>query len=215
MDLTANVDVVRHRIERAGGDPATITVVGAKPPTIEACRGAIDAGVTDLGETRAQELLAKAPDVDGAVWHFIGRLQTNKVRALAPLVAVWQSIDRAEVVDELARRAPGARVLVQVNISAEPQKGGCGPDATERLVEHARGAGLDVLGLMGIGPDGDPEAARPGFRLLADLADDLALPVRSMGMSGDLEVAVQEGSTMVRVGSALFGPRHSRDLPRD
>ena len=206
---------VRARVERAGGDPDAITIVGAKPPSADACREAIAAGIVDLGENRAQELLAKAEEVDGARWHFIGRLQTNKIRGLAPHVALWESIDRPEVVDELARRSPGAEVLVQVNISAEPQKGGCAPEAAAALVDEAAGAGLAVRGLMGIGPDGDPEGARPGFALLARLADELGLEVRSMGMSNDLEVAVQEGSTMIRVGTDLFGPRPSRHLRPD
>jgi pyridoxal phosphate enzyme (YggS family) len=207
---------IRDRIERAGGDPDAVTIVAVtKTFGAEACREAIAAGLVDLGENRAQELLAKAPEVDGARWHFIGRLQTNKVRALAEHVALWESVDRPAAVAEIARRAPGARVLVQVNISAEPQKGGCEPAATAPLVRGARDAGLDVLGLMGIGPEGDPEGARPSFRLLSSLADELGLAVRSMGMTGDLEVAVQEGSTMIRVGSGLFGPRRAANLPPD
>jgi pyridoxal phosphate enzyme (YggS family) len=210
-----NVAAIRDRIARAGGDPDAITIVGAKPPSVEACHEAIAVGVVDLGENRAQELLAKAPLVDGARWHFIGRLQTNKVRSLAAHVSLWESVDRSEVVSELARRAPGADVLVQVNISDEPQKGGCAVAATEGLVDEARAAGLVVRGLMGIGPDGPPEGARPGFTALARLADELDLEVRSMGMSNDLEVAVQEGATMVRVGTGLFGPRPSRQLRPD
>lgn len=213
--VSERIAEVRARIARAGGDPDAVTIVGAKPPSVEACHDAIAAGVVDLGENRAQELLAKAPIVDGVRWHFIGRLQTNKVRALAPYVALWESVDRPEVVAELARRAPGAAVLVQVNISEEPQKGGCAPGAARTLVEESMAAGLVVRGLMGIGPDGVPEGARPAFALLARLADELGLEVRSMGMSNDLEVAVQEGATMVRVGTGLFGPRPRRDLPPD
>lgn len=215
MAVAERLAALRARVERAGGDPRAITIVGAKPPSVEACREALAAGLTDLGENRAQELLAKAGAIDGVSWHFIGRLQTNKVRGLAPVIALWESIDRPELVDELERRAPAARILVQVNISAEAQKGGCDPDGTVALVERARGAGLEVLGLMGIGPEGDAERTRAGFRLLAVLADHLDLPVRSMGMTSDLEVAVEEGSTMIRVGSGLFGPRSRRDLPPD
>ena len=206
-DVAAALAAVRARIERAGGDPGTITIVGAKPPDVEACRAAIAAGVVDLGENRAQELAAKAPLVEGARWHFIGRLQTNKVRSIAAHVVLWESLDRAEAIDAVASRAPGVEVLVQVNISGEAQKGGCDPSSTSELVDRARGSGLRVVGLMGIGPMGDPEAARPGFRTLRGLADDLGLDVRSMGMTSDLEVAVQEGATMVRIGTALFGPR--------
>lgn len=215
MDLTRAVLAIRTRIASAGGDPDAVLIVGAKPPSVDACRAAVAAGVADLGENRAQELLAKAPHLEGARWHFIGRLQTNKVRQLVAHVSLWESIDRAALVDELARRDPGARILVQINISAEEQKGGCTPAMAPRLVDHARSQGLDVIGLMGIGPDGPPEGARPAFQLLRALADDLELPERSMGMTSDLEIAVQEGSTMVRVGSGLFGPRRLADLPPD
>lgn len=215
MAVADNLHVVRARIERAGGDPDAITIVGAKPPDVDACRAAVAAGIVDLGENRAQELAAKAPLVDGARWHFIGRLQTNKVRSIAAHVSLWESLDRTDAIEAVSARAPGADVLVQVNISEEPQKGGCDPATTAALVRVANDAGLHVVGLMGIGPEGDPELARPGFRTLRGLADDLDLEVRSMGMTADLEVAVQEGATMVRVGTALFGPRRQPDLPRD
>jgi pyridoxal phosphate enzyme (YggS family) len=207
---------VRRRIERAGGDPGAVTIVAVtKTFGADTCREAIAAGLVHLGENRAQELLAKAPEVDGAQWHFIGRLQVNKVRALAPHVALWESVDRPALVDELASRVSGARVLVQVNISGEPQKGGCEVGATADLVRSAAAAGLDVAGVMGIGPIGPPEDARLGFRALARLADELGLGVRSMGMTADLEVAIEEGATMVRVGGGLFGPRRSPNLPTD
>lgn len=216
MDLTARLAALRDRIRAAGGDLERVHIVAVtKTRDVATCRAAVAAGLTSLGENRAQELLAKAPQVDGAEWHFVGRLQSNKVRTLAPHVTRWQSIDRPALVDELARRVPGAQILIQVNISGEAQKGGCDPDATGALVTRARAAGLDVRGLMGIGPIGDPEHARPGFRLLRALADDLALRERSMGMTGDLDVAVQEGSTLVRVGTGLFGPRPQGELPPD
>lgn len=215
MDLSEAVAAVRARIERAGGDPATVTIVGAKPPSLEACRAAVAAGITDLGENRAQDLLAKAPALDGVAWHFIGRLQTNKVRGLVPHVSLWESVDRPDLAGELGRRAPGGRVLVQVNVTGEGQKGGCSPADAAGLVARCRDAGLDVVGLMGIGPLGAPEEARPGFRLLRSLADDLGLAVRSMGMTADLEVAIEEGATMVRIGTALFGPRRYADHPTD
>jgi hypothetical protein len=217
VDLTERIAAVRDRIAGAGGDPDRILLVAVtKTFGADVCRAAVAAGLHDLGENRAQELLAKAPDVDGARWHFIGRLQTNKVRHLAPHVALWESVDRVELADEIASRTHHrADVLVQVNISGEQQKGGCAPEETGALVRHAQDVGLTVRGLMGIGPIGEPEAARPGFRRLRALADDLGLPERSMGMSGDLEIAVQEGSTMVRVGSSLFGPRRSAEVRPD
>ncbi len=132
------------------------------------------------------------------------------MRQIAPFVALWQTVDRAALAAEIARRAPGAAVLVQLNLSGEPQKGGCAPEEAEALVVRAADLGLDVRGLMGVAPAGPPELARPGFRQLVALADDLGLPVRSVGMSADLEVAVEEGSTMVRIGRDLFGERPVR-----
>jgi pyridoxal phosphate enzyme (YggS family) len=208
VEVTERLDAVRRRIARAGGQDVTIVAVtkGFDRGAIEA---AVEAGIGDIGENYAQELLAKLEGlgVPRPRVHFIGQLQSNKVRLLAEQVDLWQTIDRPTLGDELAKRAPGARVLVQVNVSDEPSKGGCRPEDTADLVEHLRGVGLGVEGLMTVGRTGSPEDARPGFRLLAGLADELGLPTRSMGMTDDLEVAVEEGSTMVRVGSALFGPR--------
>lgn len=204
---------VRARIAAAGGTGVGIVAVtkGFGPEAVEQ---AIGTGVVGVGENYAQELLRKAGALgeraSAIEWHFIGRLQTNKIRKLAPIVGTWQSVDRPEVVDELARRAPGARVLVQVNCSGEPQKGGVPWGGVVGLVDRAREAGLDVRGLMGVGPDGPPEGARPGFRRLVELAAELGLPERSIGMSHDLEVAVGEGATMVRIGRDLFGPRPAR-----
>ena len=142
-----------------------------------------------------------------------GGSSRGKVRALVEVVDVWQSIDRASLVTEVARHQPGGRIMVQVNVSDEPQKGGCAPGDTAELVSGARDAGLDVLGLMTVGRSGPPEGARAGFRRLRELADELGVRDCSMGMSEDLEVAVSEGSTMVRVGTALFGDRPLRPDP--
>jgi PLP dependent protein len=163
-----------------------------------------------IGENYAQELLGKrsAAVAGGAAIHFIGRLQSNKVRLVADAVAVWETVDRPSLVEEVARRAPGATVLIQVNATAEPAKGGCPPDEVGALLERARSAGLAVDGLMTIGPtEGGPEAARPAFRLVRQLVDELGLVTCSMGMTDDLEIAVEEGTTRVRLGTALFGPR--------
>ncbi len=140
--------------------------------------------------------------------HFVGRLQSNKVRLVAGTVAVWETVDRSSLVGELARRSPGATVLIQVNPTGETDKGGCAPDEVGALLAEARSAGLVVDGLMTIGPTGTgPEAARPGFRLVRRMVADLGLATCSMGMTDDLEVAVEEGTTRVRLGTALFGPR--------
>jgi pyridoxal phosphate enzyme (YggS family) len=207
-DLAANLARVRDRIAAAGRDPSTVRIIavtkGFGPEVVEA---ALAAGVDDIGENYAQEVVAKAAVLARATVHFIGRLQSNKIRLLAPHIAVYQTVDRSTLADELARRVTGARVLVQVNTSEEPQKGGCPPSEARSLVSHCLERGLRVEGLMTIGRTGDPADARAGFALLSRLADQLGLPERSMGMTDDLEVAVAEGATMVRVGSALFGAR--------
>jgi PLP dependent protein len=207
--VAERLEDVRARIAGAGGKHVRIIAVtkGFGPDAIEA---AVAAGCREIGENYAQELASKLAAVRGPapVVHFIGHLQTNKVRQLAPIVDVWHSVDRRDAVAALARRAaPGATALVQVNVADEPQQGGCPPADAPELVEAAADAGLDVIGLMAIGRAGGPAAARPGFRLLRRLVDDLGLAECSMGMSADLEAAVNEGSTMVRVGTALFGPR--------
>ncbi len=200
--------VVRERIAIAGGiDVAVLPVT--KRFGLEACFAAYEAGCSAVGENYAQEVVSKFADVDRPFGvHFIGQLQTNKVRQLASIISVYESVDRASLVSELAKRAPGASVLIQVAALAEPGKGGCVPAEVPALVATAQEAGLDVRGLMTVGPTtGGPENAREGFRAVRLLMDRLGLRVCSMGMTDDLEVAVQEGSTQVRVGSALFGER--------
>jgi PLP dependent protein len=206
---------VRARLDAAGGHNVKILAVtkGFGP---EALAIAGDLGLHDVGENYAQELIAKLQPIrpTGLRIHFIGRLQTNKVASLAAVVDVWQSIDRTALVDTLAKRFPGARAFVQVNVSEEPQKGGCPMDQADALVAYSRTAGLDVVGLMTVGKAGEPAEIAAGFRWLRATADRMELAECSMGMSGDLEIAVREGATMVRVGSALFGDRpgiHARN----
>jgi pyridoxal phosphate enzyme (YggS family) len=216
--VRAAADGIRARIATAGGDPARVTLLAVtKGHPVEAVAAAALAGLVDVGESYAQELLAKVealeagacPAVDPSLlrWHLIGRLQRNKVRQVAPFVHLWQSVDRLSLAAEIARRAPGAAVLVQVNVAGAEQQGGCRPEQVAAVVEGCADLGLDVRGLMAIGPLGSAEASRAAFREVRALADALGLPERSMGMSGDLDAAVEEGSTMVRVGTGLFGPR--------
>ncbi|MEQ8841288.1 MAG: YggS family pyridoxal phosphate-dependent enzyme [Acidimicrobiales bacterium] len=211
-EVAERLEVVRARLRQAGGEAVRVVAV-TKGFGADAIEAAVSAGLHDVGESYAQEAVAKLGEADvGAnpIVHFIGGLQRNKVRRLAGVVDVWQSVDRVALVDEIARRSPGARMMVQVDISGEEAKGGCPPDEAGGLVDHAAAAGLVVEGLMGIGPVGEPAAARPGFGRLRRLVDDLGLAECSMGMTDDLEVAVGEGSTMIRVGTALFGPRPPR-----
>lgn len=215
--VTSGAEEVRRRIVAAGGDPLRVRILAVtKGFPAEVARVAAAAGLVDLGENYAQDLAAKAAalhDLQPAPrWHFIGRLQRNKVKVLAPHVALWQSIDRIELGAEVARRAPGAAVLAQVNPLEEPQKGGCAPDEVRGLVDAMRADGLEVRGLMAVGPTpGDgPDRTTEAFATVATLADELGLVERSMGMSEDLEAAVRAGSTMVRVGRGLFGERPAR-----
>jgi hypothetical protein len=203
---------LRDRIAGAGGDPGRVTVVAVtKGMGPDAVVAALACGLWEIGENYAQELLAKREGIEpGPRWHLIGPVQRNKVRALAPAVSSWDAVDRLAAGETIARFAPGARVLVQVNTTGEATKSGCRPEVAPELVDQLGRLGLDVAGLMTIGPPGPPDAARPAFASLRALADSLELPERSMGMSADLEVAVQEGATQLRVGSALFGPRLGR-----
>jgi hypothetical protein len=217
---------VRRRVAAAatasGRDPDAITLIAVGktfPPAIVA--NAVAAGAVDLGENRVQEAVAKAPEVAGARWHLIGPLQRNKARAALDVFDVVHTIDRFEIADRLqyllTEHWPERRleVLVEVNVGSEPQKAGALPGDAAELVQHALDCDrLSVRGLMAIPPWGrDPEESRPYFRALRELRDDLqqqvglALPELSMGMSHDFELAIAEGATMVRVGTAIFGPR--------
>lgn len=202
--LRERVDAASVRVGRA---PGSVTIVAAtKSVPVPRLRDVVAAGVADLGENRAQDLTVKADALGSAVrWHFIGRLQRNKVRALSAWVALWQSVDRVDLVDTIARHAPASRVLLQVDLAGEPQKGGCPPAVVERLADAARAAGLRVDGLMTVPPARDDP--RPWFADLRELADALHVRELSMGMSEDFEVAVEEGATMVRLGRVLFGDR--------
>jgi uncharacterized pyridoxal phosphate-containing UPF0001 family protein len=209
--FTRRLEEVRARVASARGDVTSVRIVavtkGFGPEAVEA---ALDAGLTEIGENYADDLVAKSLAVgagSGAVWHFLGAVQRNKVGRLAPVVTWWQGVGRVEEGRAIAKRSPDAKVLVQVDVAGLPARGGCQPDRVGELVAALRDEALEVAGLMAVGPPGPPEEARSGFALVSTLADSLDLPVRSMGMSDDLEVALSEGSTMLRLGRALFGDR--------
>jgi pyridoxal phosphate enzyme (YggS family) len=223
-DLVAQVAARRAEVDQriaaaADGRPVRLVAVTKTfpPPVVEA---AIAAGLVDLGENYGQELVDKcdqlAPTGPAELrWHFIGGLQRNKIKLMAERVWLWQTIDRSSLVDELAKRVPGARLLIQVNTTGEAQKSGCAPSDAEALVDRARSAGLDAAGLMTVGPTGGADP-RPAFDQLRDLAERCEVAELSMGMSADYEWAVEAGATMVRLGSVLFGPRSvpvQRDRP--
>jgi uncharacterized pyridoxal phosphate-containing UPF0001 family protein len=214
--VAARLERLRERIASAGGGEVAVLAVtkGFGP---EAVAVALALGLTALGENYADELVEKAAWAAGAspaggppTWHYLGAVQRNKVPRLAPVVACWQGVTRVAEGRAIGARHPGARVLVQVDVAGLPGRGGVPPAEVPGLVAALRDEPVDVAGLMCVGPPGPPEGARTGFRTVARLADRLGLPERSMGMSADLEVAVAEGSTMVRVGTALFGERPPR-----
>jgi len=210
-------DLVLERIEsmrenlkaRSGGRTKLLPVTKAFP--IEAVSAALAAGIEEVGENYAQELLEKNRQLpEGRViWHMIGRLQRNKVRRLAGVVGLWQTVDRSSLIDEIAKWNAGTKILVQVDPLESAGKGGCPPSEVEALVTRGVEAGLNVVGLMTVGAAGDPIGTAYSFKVLAGLADRLGLPERSMGMTDDVEMAVDMGSTLVRVGRAIFGERRA------
>jgi pyridoxal phosphate enzyme (YggS family) len=224
-EVEQNLAEIRERIAtaaaRSGRKPGDVELVAVSKtfPAISV-REAWDAGQTVFGESRIQEALAKIPDLPGAIhWQFIGHLQKNKVRRALPMFDLFHSIDSSELAQAVDRIAAEdgfhPRVLLEVNIAGEATKFGFRPDALleeiEALLTLPR---LQIEGLMTIAPyDDDPESARPHFRGLRELRDRLqtqtGLPFAtlSMGMSGDFEVAIEEGATLVRVGSSIFGSR--------
>jgi pyridoxal phosphate enzyme (YggS family) len=218
VSIRENVAEVEARIaracERAGRSRDEVTLV-ADTKTFPASfvDEAIEAGITEVGENRVQEAREKKPLVRGnARWHLIGHLQTNKSKDAVKLFDVIQAVDSLDLAEKLARaaEAQGKRleIMLQVNIGDEPQKSGIGRSDVDVIAKQA--AALDslrVIGLMAIPPIGTPEESRPYFRELRSMRDALGLRHLSMGMSEDFETAIEEGSTIVRVGRAIFGSR--------
>jgi pyridoxal phosphate enzyme (YggS family) len=210
--VAARLEDVRSRVAAAGGDPDAVRIVAVtKGFGADTARAAVAAGLADLGENYAQELVAKAGAAPSTVrWHFLGPVQRNKVRRLAPIVSVWHGVDRPVAADAVANASPGVEVLVQVNVTGGDGRPGCAPGDVDSLVEHCRRRPVALSGLMAVGPAGDKDAARECFRWLARRARALGLRELSMGMSDDFEVAVEEGATTLRLGRVLFGPRPRR-----
>jgi PLP dependent protein len=217
----AHVRAEIARRQAAAGRTVPVTIVAVtKGFGVEAVEAALEAGVTDLGENRVQEALDKVDTPAGrrATWHLIGHLQRNKAKQVAGRFALVHSVDSVALADELDRRAAahGAkqRVLLQVNVAGETQKSGCTPGEAAALARHAAALPhLSLEGLMTIAPFTDDDAVqRRTFRGLRELRDALQeegpwLPTLSMGMSADYGVAVEEGATVIRLGTVLFGPR--------
>jgi len=217
VGIAENLRGVRERIdracERARRDPASVKLVAvSKVQPVEAIREALEAGQHAFGENYAQELREKADAIASPVeWHFLGVLQTNKVKMVVGRVALLHTCDRPSLAQELNKRASSLgvvqRVLVEVNLAREPQKGGIAPADLPSFVATVRNlSSLRCEGLMCIPPA--EEDARLHFRRLRELREELGgLPELSMGMSADYEVAIEEGATIVRVGTAIFGER--------
>jgi len=223
--IAQNVAAVRTRIaqacERSGRDPGSVTLIAVtKTVALPRIQAIVRAGVRDLGENYVQEALTKVGDPelrDAAVrWHFIGHLQRNKVREIVGRFALIHSVDSLALATEIGRRASTlgttADLLLEVKLDPIATKFGIAPEETLATAQAVQDIpGVRLCGLMGMAPFGsDPEAARPAFRTLRTLFDQLppdARRILSMGMSSDFEVAIEEGATLVRIGTALFGKR--------
>jgi hypothetical protein len=219
---------VRAAAARTGRDPQQVTLLGvAKAAPSARVAAAVRAGLTDVAENYLQEATARRAELTQSLaetgtalprWHFIGRLQRNKARAVAQLFDTVHTLDRSELAETLERHAAGLGrsldALIQVNTSGEAQKGGVPPGRVRELLAASHAwPHLRITGLMAIpAASDDPERTRPAFAMLRALRDSLradhpALTELSMGMSSDFEVAIEEGATIIRVGTALFGPR--------
>lgn len=212
MGVKEGLAEVRARVAaacaRAGRDPASVTLVAvSKTKPVELLREAIAAGQRSFGENYAQEFRDKHIELPDLDWHFIGALQTNKVKYVAGKASLVHTCDRLSLAQELSKRAPSEqRVLLEINIGREPQKAGVLPDDAPVLLDQVRALPkLRCDGLMCIPPsEGDP---RKHFAALRELGTKLGLRELSMGMSADYEAAIEEGATIVRVGTAIFGAR--------
>jgi hypothetical protein len=218
--LARTHDAIGSAARKAGRDPAEIELLAvSKTQPAEAIQEAIRAGITHFGENKVQEARGKIEALGRGVWHLIGHLQSNKARDAVRLFDSIDSVDRADLAGEINHRADAfgkiQNVLLQVNIAGESTKFGCAPEAARALAEAMNALPrLCLRGLMAIAPySPEPEKSRPCFAGLRKLRDQieaesgLRLPVLSMGMSGDFGVAIEEGSTCVRIGTALFGER--------
>jgi pyridoxal phosphate enzyme (YggS family) len=220
-DIVERLEAVKTRMaaacRRAGRplDSVCLVAVAKRQPN-DYIRIAYRAGQRDFGENYMQELTAKAAelsDLEGIRWRFVGHLQRNKVKEALRVCHSIDTVDSVRLAEALHRRAVGANrpieAMIQVNVGSEQQKAGCAIEQVESLAGSIRALdAISLRGLMAIPPaEADPEQCRPWFRRLRVLAVALGLPELSMGMSDDMEVAIEEGATMIRVGTAIFGPR--------
>ncbi|MDE6294398.1 MAG: YggS family pyridoxal phosphate-dependent enzyme [Clostridiales bacterium] len=214
VDIKRNIQTVMSNVARAAAGRDVTVVAATKTVSPEVINVAIDCGITDIGENRVQEYLAKVDAVKPVKWHFIGTLQTNKAKYLVGSVPLIQSVNSAALVDEISRlavkRGITQDVLFEVNVACEDSKTGAALDKAYELAEYAeRAKSVRVCGLMSVPPK---NAGDEVYRKIRDLYDGLRknmkdFSILSVGMSGDYERAIEFGSNMVRIGSALFGKR--------
>ncbi|GBD84686.1 hypothetical protein BMS3Abin02_01080 [bacterium BMS3Abin02] len=212
---------IRRAAARSGRDRGDVTLVAiGKAQPVDALREAYDAGQRVFGENRAQELVGKVGQLPGDIeWHFVGHLQRNKARLVRPIVSLLHSMDSVPL-GAAWLKGPGLTppALIEVNIGGESQKPGVPIEMVEEITDRLIALGVDVRGLMTVPPMAqDPEEVRPFFRKLSTLRTQLAerrptIIELSMGMTDDFEVAIEEGSTMIRLGRAIFGPRMRREI---
>jgi len=230
-DICTNIEELQNRIsqacERAGRDASEITLVAvSKTKPIDDIKTAFGCGQIHFGENRAKELQDKMDNYENEEiqWHMVGNLQTNKIKYMVERVNWIHSIEKSKYLREIEKRASRIdrviNTLIQINISGEDQKSGCEPDDLKEILKFAQGLDhVRVRGLMGMATFVDPEEVekiRPEFKMLKDIRDEhrnyesenVQLDELSMGMTNDLEIAIQEGSTMLRVGRAIFGERN-------
>jgi uncharacterized pyridoxal phosphate-containing UPF0001 family protein len=213
--VAERVSGLRRRIAAGGRDPATVRIVAVtKGFGLGAVDAALAAGLSDLGENRAEELLAKAgarPGAPGAGpvarWHYLGAIQRRRVPALAAVVGMWETVARLEEGVAIAAHAPGAAVLVQVDPVAAPGHNGCALEEAPALVDGLQALDLDVRGLMVLAPQGPADSVRHVMRAVAQAGSALGLDELSMGMTDDVDLAIAEGATIIRIGRGLFGER--------
>ena len=197
---------VRNAVSEIGRTDVQIVAV-TKGFDVSAVQAAKRLGLTQIGENYAQELAEKSDEFDDLSVNFLGRIQRNKVRKVHEYVDLWQSVARPEILTEIAKRAPGARVLIQIQPEGDDSKDGVRPEQLDNMFELASEQGVEIAGLMTIGVHGDEDRTDQCFREVTALADEYKVMVRSMGMSGDYRLALAAGSNMLRLGSTLFGPR--------
>ena len=206
-EIKERLEEINEIIDAKAQNPVTLIGV-TKGFTHEEVNIASELGIKNFGENYAQELLTKNPLVDPEIsWHYIGQLQSNKIRKISHLVDVWHSVTSLKLAREIHKRNDQAQILLQVSLMGPSNSKGFEVEQLPQLISELRDMNIDISGLMTMGVPGDKVATRVVFKELRKLADTFELPECSMGMSGDFEIALESGASMIRVGSAIFGNR--------